>query len=190
MTDIHGNLLWYAEYTAWCRLKKDERVYKDAHQPLRIQNQYADRETELHYNFFRYYEPDAGRFVNQDPIGLLGGNNFYLYSLNSSVWIDFLGLTGARVTWTGPNVPRGTITGLSTGEITHPVVQEAYDNVPNDKRSDPRMHGRCALNKGAEKANVTNMGELRKLAKNSVSTANRNVKKENLCVHILPVATY
>ncbi|WP_251937224.1 hypothetical protein [Streptococcus sp. Marseille-Q0941] len=25
----------------------------------------------MHYNFFWYYEPDAGRFVNQDPIGLL-----------------------------------------------------------------------------------------------------------------------
>ena len=43
------------------------------------------------------------------------------------------------------------------------------------------MHGRCAkaeaLSKGAEKVNVTNMEELRKLAKNSVSTANRNDKK-------------
>ena len=37
-----------------------------------MQNQYVDRETGLHYNFFRYYEPDAGRFVNQDPIGLWG----------------------------------------------------------------------------------------------------------------------
>ncbi|WP_239665786.1 hypothetical protein [Morococcus cerebrosus] len=27
----------------------------------------------MHYNFFRYYEPDAGRFVNQNPIGLMGG---------------------------------------------------------------------------------------------------------------------
>ena len=36
-------------------------------------DQYADRETGLHYNFFRYYEPDAGRFVNQNPIGLDGG---------------------------------------------------------------------------------------------------------------------
>lgn len=36
-------------------------------------DQYADRETGLHYNFFRYYEPDAGRFVNQNPIGLAGG---------------------------------------------------------------------------------------------------------------------
>lgn len=66
--------------------------------------------------------------------------------MNSSVWIDFLGLTGARVTWIGSNVHGGTITGLSIGEggkgITHPVVQEAYDNAPNDKRSDSRMHGR------------------------------------------------
>ena len=38
-----------------------------------LQNQYADRETGLHYNFFRYYEPDAGRFVNQNLIGLASG---------------------------------------------------------------------------------------------------------------------
>ena len=36
-------------------------------------DQYADRETGLHYNFFRYYEPDAGRFVNQNLIGLASG---------------------------------------------------------------------------------------------------------------------
>ncbi|MGX9481988.1 RHS repeat-associated core domain-containing protein [Veillonella sp. Ser01] len=35
-----------------------------------MQNQYADLETGLHYNFFSYYEPDYGRFNNQDPIGL------------------------------------------------------------------------------------------------------------------------
>ena len=47
-----------------------------------MSNQYADREIGLHYNFFRYYEPDAGRFVNQDPIKLKGGNNFYQFALN------------------------------------------------------------------------------------------------------------
>ena len=36
MTDIHGNLLWYGEYPAWGRLKKDERVYRNAHQPFRL----------------------------------------------------------------------------------------------------------------------------------------------------------
>ncbi|WP_142557586.1 RHS domain-containing protein [Streptococcus mitis] len=80
MTDIHGNLLWYGEYTAWGRLKKDERVYKDTHQPFRVQNQYFDEKTGLHYNFFRYYEPDAGRFVNQEPIGC-GMEKIYTGSL-------------------------------------------------------------------------------------------------------------
>ncbi|WP_231082570.1 hypothetical protein [Streptococcus oralis] len=37
-----------------------------------MQNQYAERETELHYSFLTYYEPDAGQFVNQDPIKLKG----------------------------------------------------------------------------------------------------------------------
>ena len=93
MTDIHGNLLWYGEYTAWARLKKDERVYKDAHQPFRLQNQYFDEETGLHYNFFRYYEPDTGRFIIQDPIGLLGGNNLYQFAPIVQEWLDVLGLS-------------------------------------------------------------------------------------------------
>ena len=49
-------------------------------------------ETGLHYNFFRYYEPDAGRFVNQDPIGLEGGFNFYRFAPNAQEWVDPLGL--------------------------------------------------------------------------------------------------
>ena len=92
MTDIHGNLLWYGEYTAWGRLKKDERVYKNAHQPFRLQNQYFDEETGLHYNFFRYYEPDTGRFINQDPIGLFGGDNLYSFGNQVLDFIDPLGL--------------------------------------------------------------------------------------------------
>ena len=57
------------------------------------------------------------------------------------------------------------------------------------------MHGRCAeaeaLSKGAEKANVTNMEELRKLAKKfRLYSKIEPTKKENLCVHVLPVATY
>ena len=58
-------------------------------------DQYADRETGLHYNFFRYYESDAGWFVNQDPIGLDGGDNLYLFVFNSQIWVDALGLSKA-----------------------------------------------------------------------------------------------
>ena len=77
MTDKDGNLLWFGNYTVWCHLKKDERVYKNVHQTFRLHNQYVDRETGLHYNFFRYYKPDAGRFVNQDPIRF-GGKLIYI----------------------------------------------------------------------------------------------------------------
>ena len=83
MTDKDGNLLWYGEYTAWCRLKKDDRVYKDAHQPFRLQNQYFDEETGLHYKLMWYYEPATGRFINQEPIGLLGGDNLYQFTPNA-----------------------------------------------------------------------------------------------------------
>ena len=91
---IHGNLLWYGEYTAWGRLKKDERVYRNAHQPFRLQNQYFDEETGLHYNLKRYYEPEAGRFVNQDPIGVLGGEHLWGFAPNALAWVDPLGLYG------------------------------------------------------------------------------------------------
>ena len=74
------------------RLKKETLVTNSAYQPFRLQNQYADLETGLHYNFFRYYEPDAGRFVNQDPIGLWGGFNVYQFAPNVQGWLDIIGL--------------------------------------------------------------------------------------------------
>jgi RHS repeat-associated protein len=43
-------------------------------QNLRFQGQYLDTETGLHYNTFRYYDPDIGRFISPDPIGLEGGS--------------------------------------------------------------------------------------------------------------------
>ncbi|MDR2011974.1 MAG: hypothetical protein LBQ20_02765, partial [Rhodanobacter sp.] len=39
----------------------------------------------MHYNTFRYYDPDIGRFATQDPIGLLGGLNLYQYAPNPSL---------------------------------------------------------------------------------------------------------
>ena len=88
MTDKEGNLFWYVKYTIWARLKESTKVTDSAHQPFRLQNQYADRETGLHYNLMRYYEPDTGRFINQDPIGLLGGDNLYQFAPNIQGWID------------------------------------------------------------------------------------------------------
>ncbi|WP_105291228.1 RHS repeat-associated core domain-containing protein, partial [Escherichia sp. MOD1-EC6147] len=64
-------------------------------QPLRLPGQYYDEETGLHYNLFRYYAPECGRFISQDPIGLAGGLNLYAYAPNPLLWIDPLGLSGS-----------------------------------------------------------------------------------------------
>ncbi|MKV44444.1 RHS repeat-associated core domain-containing protein [Salmonella enterica subsp. enterica] len=47
----------------------------------------------MHYNLFRYYDPDCGRFTQHDPIGLAGGINLYAYVHNPLGWIDPFGLT-------------------------------------------------------------------------------------------------
>ena len=52
----------------------------------------CDTETGLHYNRFRYFDPDMGMFTTRDPIGLLGGNNVFQYAPNPTGWIDPFGL--------------------------------------------------------------------------------------------------
>ncbi|WP_425445020.1 RHS repeat-associated core domain-containing protein [Taylorella equigenitalis] len=58
----------------------------------RFQGQYFDAESELHYNTFRYYDPEIGRFISLDPIGLWGGLNNYQYAPNPVEWVDPWGL--------------------------------------------------------------------------------------------------
>ena len=108
MTDKDGNLLWFGNYTGWGRLKEETKVTDSAYQPFRLQNQYCDCKTGLHYNFFRYYEPDSGQFVNQDPIGLEGGFNFYRFAPNVQRWIDPLGLARKSIS---SRLPEGSRTG-------------------------------------------------------------------------------
>jgi RHS repeat-associated protein len=61
-------------------------------QPIRFQGQYHDEETGLYYNRWRFYDPLQGRYVTQDPIGLLGGVNSFAYPTNPVGWVDPLGL--------------------------------------------------------------------------------------------------
>ena len=111
MTDKDGNLLWFDNYTGWGRLKEETKVTDSAYHPFQLQNQYADRETGLHYNFFRYYETDAGRFVNQDLIGVWG-DNLYQFAPNIQSWADFLGLSSTPVT-----ITLKFVTGMSRREF-------------------------------------------------------------------------
>jgi RHS repeat-associated protein len=46
---------------------------------LRFPGQIYDRDARLHYNYFRDYDPNTGRYIESDPIGLAGGVNTYGY---------------------------------------------------------------------------------------------------------------
>ena len=51
-----------------------------------------DKETDLHYNRYRYYEPYSARYVSKDPIGLFGGLNNSAYVSDPNQWVDPMGL--------------------------------------------------------------------------------------------------
>ena len=61
--------------------------------PFRYQGQYEEEETNLYYNRFRYYSPQMGMYISQDPIGLAGNNpTLYGYVEDTNIWLDVLGL--------------------------------------------------------------------------------------------------
>ena len=93
LLDIEGKVVWSVSYKAWGEV--EEVQVKEVDCPIRFQGQWADEESGLCYNRFRYYEAQSGRFVSGDPIRLLGGLNSYLHGDNPINWLDPLGLSGS-----------------------------------------------------------------------------------------------
>ncbi len=70
--------------------------------PFRWPGQYEDEETGLHYNRFRYYDPESGQYTASDPIGLAGGLRMYSYVADVSRDVDLRGLVACNDTRIGP----------------------------------------------------------------------------------------
>lgn len=76
VTDSAQEIVWQAAASPF---GETELAIAKIEQNLRFPGQYFDSETQLHYNYFRDYDPSVGRYLQSDPIGLRGGLNTYAY---------------------------------------------------------------------------------------------------------------
>ena len=108
LTDENGQVVWRAVYNPFGSATVNEDVDGDGNRVTfnkRFPGQYYDQETGLHYNYFRYYDPQTGRYITSDPIGLAGGLNTYAYVLNNPLsYIDPYGLWAI-----GDPLPQGLV---------------------------------------------------------------------------------
>ena len=90
--DKEGNKVWEQKLDSFGRKRRKDNN-NPSFIPFKYQGQYEDVETGLYYNRFRYYDPNAGSYISQDPIRFETKHfNFYCYVHDTNVWIDVFGL--------------------------------------------------------------------------------------------------
>ena len=88
-----GEVVGYATYTLFGKRHWAGTVGT----PLLFTGQYEDTESGWVYNRFRYYDPHAGVYNAQDPLGLLANlGTAQGYVTNPVTWVDVLGLKGCN----------------------------------------------------------------------------------------------
>ena len=101
MLDEAGMAVWRAKFSVWGELLDTEASndpdYGQQSCNLRFQGQQYDSETGLHYNRYRYYDPNSAQYLSPDPIGLAGGLTPQAYVHDPNGWVDPLGLTSCPI---------------------------------------------------------------------------------------------
>jgi RHS repeat-associated protein len=127
MYDSQGIQSWGVEYDISGKIRK-QTIGSAGDCPFRLPGQYADEETGLYYNRFRYYAPEEGIYISQDPIGLSGGNRLYQYSIDPNIIVDLFGLVAPNNL--GQSAPHG---GVEHNNFIDNLVQD----LANDPLVDP-----------------------------------------------------
>jgi len=123
-----GEEVWYRRLDMNGKLIEERSMlytsYKDYVKiPFLFQGQYYDEEIKLAYNRFRYYDPELGRYISEDPIRFESGQvNLFTYVKDTNVWIDMLGLAQAN----GGNAPKHGNTGHNKAIDEH--IQKLRSN--------------------------------------------------------------
>jgi RHS repeat-associated protein len=96
LTTEAGAIAWKAQLDIYGVVREDNEGIADKNKtknPWRYPGQYEDEETGLYYNRFRYYDPEIGRYISEDPIDLFGGPALYAYVAAPTGFIDPFGLS-------------------------------------------------------------------------------------------------
>jgi RHS repeat-associated protein len=90
---------------------------------MRFPGHYEDAEIGLHYNRFRHYSPQLGRYMQSDPMGTAGGINLYAYPSNPLTVVDLFGLHPPK----GEEEDGASVTGVDdekTVQVPRPLTPE------------------------------------------------------------------
>lgn len=138
-----GAILARMRATVWGLVATDPQAR--ARTPLRFPGQYADDETGLHYNRYRFYDPEVGLYISPDPLGLQGGLGAYEYARGRPLRIvDPEGLAPTTCVVVGS---AGTTTATSNQPADiHPVVggampKDADGKFPSYTPPTPKKNG-------------------------------------------------
>jgi RHS repeat-associated protein len=107
MTDGNGTKVWEGEFLPFGETLS---IAGTVTNNLRFPGQYYDAETGMHYNWYRDYKPEIGRYIEADPIGLKWGeNHLYNYAGNNPLnMTDANGLFGCREKYAGHDDFKGS----------------------------------------------------------------------------------
>ena len=97
--------------------------------PFLFQGQYYDHETGLAYNRFRYYDPELGRYISEDPIRLAGGVALFGYVEDVNSWLDILGLRAGNISFLPQVLHPETVSASNPGgTFTVPASGNYHDD--------------------------------------------------------------
>ena len=137
MIDENNTIVWAADYMPF---GEADITVETLENHFMFPGQYYDNETEINYNWFRYYHSEIGRYLRSDPVGLEAGPNLYSYVLNSPIiFSDLTGLgalgtaidvaiaIGSTISKPPPSIAiPGTLIAAPLGDMIDPIATSAY----------------------------------------------------------------
>jgi RHS repeat-associated protein len=151
LVNSQGGVAWSCNYKLWGQVSSERGAISCN---FRFPGQWSDEETGFHYSRYRYYDPQTGRYISQDPSRLVGGWNPYAYAANPINWIDPYGLAtvfrgmrrdsdGQPVVYSGPPTGNGQNNAANSLGLrpTEPAMSSGVDPSRLDENRRPPAFG-------------------------------------------------